>query len=64
MRSKSWATNLDREATIEEYVKAIKTGAYELADRIELANSGDNLTKGWEPIPFENLANENRGKSA
>ena len=55
MRSKSWAYNVDRQATVDEYIRAYRTGAKDLADRIEEANSGDNLAPEWAPIDFKAL---------
>ena len=39
MRSTSWAAHLDRQATLNAYLKAKKDGAKELAVRIRIANS-------------------------
>lgn len=40
MRSKSWRQDLDRQATLDGYAKALRDGATELAQRIRTANSG------------------------
>ena len=57
MRSKSWASNLDRQATVDAYVNAYRDGALALAKRIETANSGSNLQADWQSIDFEALRN-------
>ena len=57
MRSKSWASNLDRQATVDAYVTAYRDGAHALARRIEAANSGTNLQADWQRIDFEALRN-------
>lgn len=46
MRGQSWRQDLDRQATIDEYIKARNSGAEELASRIEFANPDIN----WESI--------------
>ena len=57
MRSKSWVSSLDREYTITAYVNAYRDGAHALAQRIEIANSGENLQADWQPIDFIALRN-------
>lgn len=40
MRQKSWRQDLDKQATLDAYLKAKHDGATDLATRIRLANSG------------------------
>ena len=55
MRGKTFDNPLQRQATIDEYIKAVKSGAVELAARIRAANSGDELETGWVPIDWKAL---------
>lgn len=55
MRIHSDASQIQRKATIEEYLKAWKAGNVNLANRIEFANSGENLQSDWAEIDFEAL---------
>ncbi len=57
MRGKSERNDIQRTATIDEYVKAYREGNFNLAHRIELANSGVNLQSDWSSIDFEALRN-------
>jgi len=50
MRTKSWRQDLDKQATLEAYVKARKDEAFDLAQRIRVANSEKDfdLTKDFD----------------
>ena len=45
MRSKSWRQDLDEQATLDAYAKALRDGAKDLAQRIRVANSGIDLNE-------------------
>ena len=52
MRQKSWRQELDKQATLNAYQKAIVDGAHALACRIRVANSEgkNNLTGDFDAI--------------
>jgi hypothetical protein len=55
MRGTSERNDIQRTATIDEYIKAYQAGNFNLSARIELANSGPNLQSDWLPIDFAAL---------